>query len=111
MNKKVSKVNVMGTEYKVVFDSNPHNPKFEYNDGYVDTLVKKIVVKDCFDDCPENLEDLEELQSQVLRHELIHAFLHESGLSHQSSWATNEEMVDWFALQFNKITNAFDLFN
>ena len=44
---------------------------------------------------------------QTLRHEIIHAFLSESGLSGCSSpaevWATNEEMVDYFAIQLPKI--------
>ena len=43
---------------------------------------------------------------------IIHAFLLESGLDSNSnsadSWAVNEEMVDWFAIQSPKI---FKLFN
>ena len=110
LNKNIHKVNILGTEYTVVFDSNSKNPKLEYKDGYVDTSVKRIVIRDYFEDSVDNLEDLEEFQAKVLRHEIIHAFLHESGLDAQSPWAVNEEMVDWFAIQFYKITNAIDLF-
>lgn len=110
LNKNIRKVNILGTEYTVEFDSNPKSSKFEYKDGYVDTSVKKIFIKDYFEDSIDNLEDLEEFQAKVLRHEIIHAFLHESGLDAQSPWAVNEEMVDWFAIQFYKITNAIDLF-
>ena len=43
----------------------------------------------------------------MLRHEIIHAFLFESGLECNSlktyNWAENEEMVDWFAIQSPKI--------
>lgn len=41
-----------------------------------------------------------------MRHELIHAFLGESGLRSDSEWAENEEMVDYFAIQFEKIAIA-----
>ena len=44
---------------------------------------------------------------QVTRHEIIHAFLFESGLDISSgkadNWAVNEEMVDWFCIQIPKI--------
>ena len=52
------------------------------------------------------------MQKHVLRHELIHAFLFESGLDQNSnlceSWAINEEMVDWMAIQMPKIMNIYD---
>ena len=43
---------------------------------------------------------------------MIHAFLAESGLSanalsNYTSWAENEEMVDWIAIQFPKILEVF----
>lgn len=47
----------------------------------------------------------------TLRHEIVHAFLHESGLSANTSycdaWAYNEEMVDWIALQGPKLYKAW----
>lgn len=58
-------------------------------------------------------EEQDSVTKQTLRHELIHAFLNESGLrdsanSCDRSWARNEEMVDWFAIQFPKILKAFE---
>ena len=47
----------------------------------------------------------------TLRHEIVHAFLGESGLSANSNetdaWARNEEMVDWIAIQGPKIWKAW----
>lgn len=43
----------------------------------------------------------------ILRHELIHAFLFESGLGFCCEWAMNEEMVDFFARNWDKITKIF----
>lgn len=46
-----------------------------------------------------------------MRHEILHAFLFESGLSENAGfsgcWATNEEMVDWFAIQSTKIYDVY----
>ena len=55
-------------------------------------------------------------RKKTLRHEIIHAFLNESGLSDSSNqfdgeWAKNEEMVDWFAIQAPKIFSAFKKMN
>ena len=52
--------------------------------------------------------DLMHYQRKVIRHELTHALLFESGLSNDSSWAENEEVVDWIAIQFPKMIKAFE---
>ena len=51
-------------------------------------------------------KNLPEYKKAVIRHELTHAFLFESGLD-TCSWAQNEEMVDWIALQFPKLLQVF----
>ena len=43
-------------------------------------------------------EEKDNYTKSCLRHEIAHAFLHESGLSSNSEWAMNEEIVDWIAL-------------
>lgn len=50
--------------------------------------------------------DIEQLLNEVIRHEIIHAFLYASGLG--DSWehkdfGHDETVIDWFALQFKKI--------
>jgi hypothetical protein len=57
-------------------------------------------------------DNLAEYNKKVLRHEIIHAFLHESGLSgnslqYEGAWSQCEEMVDWIAIQFPKMLRAF----
>lgn len=51
------------------------------------------------------------LKKDIMRHEIIHAFLDESGLQMSSfasgAWAENEEMADWFALQLPKMVKVF----
>ena len=59
----------------------------------------------------DSVRDLAAYQRKVIRHEIIHAFLYESGLWQSSfnckAWAQNEEMVEWFAIQSPKIFRAF----
>ena len=100
-------ITVLGTEYKVMFLGESDDSRLYEKDGYIDTSTKEIVVRDDFIETTNSLRDLQSYQEKVLRHEIIHAFLHESGLSGNCDWAT-EECVDWFALQFYKITNAIN---
>lgn len=52
----------------------------------------------------------------VMRHEIIHAFIHESGLGSQShspvyGWGNDEEIIDWFAAQYPKMYPIFEKLN
>ena len=100
-------IDILGTEYKVMFLGESDDSRLYKKDGYIDTSTKEIVVRDDFIETTDSLRDLESYQEKVLRHEIIHAFLHESGLSGNCDWAT-EECVDWFAIQYGKIVNAID---
>lgn len=111
------KVNVLGTKYHIIRVKNGQD---EYMDkmhfgGYCDDVVKRIVLLD-LKTVPEWAAESEyrikEQEKETLRHELIHAFLSESGLSWntfaaEKAWAKNEEMVDWIAIQFPKLLAAF----
>ena len=52
-------------------------------------------------------------RKKTIRHEILHAFLYESGLGWNTftpsePWAVNEEMVDWFAVQAPKICAVYE---
>lgn len=103
------KINILGTDYEILRQNHKQNPKLENANGLCENYSKKIVV-DTFEDAKEDVmcvEKLEEFENKVLRHEIIHAFLSESGLRNNSNWAENEEMVDWFAIQSPKIYKVF----
>lgn len=103
------KVNILGTKYKIVLEALEKDyPKLEKCDGYTDPSIKEIVVAK-FDKDVDSIEDLNYHTKKVLRHEIIHAFLFESGLAEDSHnrWALNEEMIDYFAFQFDKLANIF----
>ena len=98
-------VNVLGTIYTIRESNKVDNPNLDGVDGYCDSSTKTIVI-DTFKDSPGSLEDLDAYRRQVIRHELVHAFLFESGLD-ACSWARNEEIVDWMAIQFPKLLKVF----
>lgn len=103
-------VSVLGTEYQILLENKNDNPKLEEATGLCEQYSKKIIL-DTLDDAKKDVmcvENIWEYEKKVLRHEIIHAFLGESGLRGSSEWAENEEMVDWFAIQFPKILKAIE---
>lgn len=98
-------VNVLGSKYTIIKSTEKEYPYLAESDGFCDPSVRKIVIDISMPNSISACENQKELQERVLRHELIHAFLFESGLA-QSSWADNEEMVDWIARQFPKMLSA-----
>ena len=104
------KVNILGTEYKVLFREEKDKPKLKNADGYLDHSIKEIVVG-IFEKDEMSIEDLEPYSKKVLRHEIIHGFLYESGLWNNSgnveAWGQSEEITDWIAIQFPKMLKAF----
>ena len=102
------KVNILGTDYTIIECSAEENKLLNDMDGYCDKTTKEICVATKTDDC--NLGDFEVYRKKVLRHEIIHAFLFESGLHENlqhSRWGHDETMVDWVAVQFPKLLQAF----
>lgn len=71
------------------------------------TLLQKKIIIEEFKKDPRNWEDMDAYFMQVIRHEIVHAFLHESGLDSNTNWARNEEIVDWIAIQFPKLEKTF----
>ena len=111
------KVDVLGTKYTI---KRVNSGQDEYLDkmhfgGYCDGAAKVIVIlnlKTCPDWEKEPEASIKQQENETVRHELIHAFLNESGLQWNSfapekAWAKNEEMVDWFAIQMPKLLAAF----
>ena len=103
--KILKKVSVLGTGYRIIEDNFNNDPLLKNSFGYTDYTSKKIVITD-FRNEEIEIEDVAKYRKQVIRHELIHAFLCESGLHENCEWH-NEEMVDWFAIQAPKIFKTF----
>ncbi len=103
-------VNILGQMYRISERKEAEDEKLKKLDGYCDYSSKEIVIA-VFEEDPMNVADLSQYKKQVLRHEIIHAFLYESGLDNSTwkthGWAVNDEMVDWIAIQSPKIFKAF----
>ena len=99
-------VNILGQPYEVVFAQTSENDlKLENASGYTEPWSHKVVIEDFVPDT-RTVENTDAFKAKVLRHEIVHAFLHESGLR-ECSWGENEEIVDWIAHQGPKIYQAW----
>lgn len=113
------KVNILGTDYAIeVVKEDVGFKNHPTANGFAEYIRKRIVLKDKTDyryykENPTEMENLYIWMQKTLRHEIVHAFLSESGLNENTKsntvegWARNEEMVDWFALQGPKIFKAW----
>lgn len=100
----MKQVNVLGTIYTVKTESEMNDPKLKECDGYCDDTLKLCVVADFIPDTMSK-SNLDDYKNKVVRHELIHAFLFESGLAEMSA---DETFVDWIASQFPKLLKVFE---
>lgn len=101
------KINILGIEYELKEIEPDDDPALSDKDGYCDTSAKLCVV-DSMDRREDGMKkNLADYKNSVKRHELIHAFLYESGLDSCSYWAQNEELIDWLAIQTPKLFSAF----
>lgn len=113
----IKKVSILGTVYTVHLNVPVQRDKgLERNFGYCFPKARKIVIADLdsIDSWKSEAEDNKQrMLREIKRHEVIHAFLFESGLWGSSNgvdcWALNEEMIDWFAIQWPKIRKVFTL--
>jgi len=117
MAEKTKTLDILGISYEVVWSDYNDEPYFKDHecDGFCDDLAHRIVICNAKSHpvySEETDEYCKKAERLVLRHEIIHAFLSESGLSDSSGvigigWAKNEEMVDWIAIQFPKILRIY----
>ena len=110
-------VNILGTPYEIIVKKYDEEECFEREkiSAFCNGFTKQIVL------CDMNTYKGWEHEGKItidacsktnLRHEIVHAFFNESGLQDNAfgidnSWARNEEMVDWIAIQGAKIYKAW----
>ena len=111
------KVNILGTEYNIIVKKYDEEEAFDRRSicGYCDGYTKEIVICDMhtYKGWEHETETtIIECQKSTVRHEIVHAFLNESGLqesafAYDGAWAKCEEMVDWISIQTPKMVEAF----
>lgn len=106
----MQKVNILGTEYTIEHLKREKDKMFRSGeaDGYCDSSSKRIVLRE--EDEDNNLDDYSVYMKKLTRHEIIHAFMFESGLGsnfQHIEFGHEETMVDWIAYQFPKMLAVF----
>lgn len=102
------KLNILGSEWDVEYRNADADPLLREDDGYTDPSVRLIVIANKREDC--SIQDYKYMQRENLRHEIVHAFLFESGMGfnlEHNEFGHEETMVDWIAIQFPKILEVF----
>lgn len=103
-------ISILGTEWTIeIHEDDEESKRLKDMDAIgCNYCEKKTITLD-----RSEIGSSEALRS-VLRHEILHSYLYESGLDSNSfslnddvAWALNEEMVDWFAIQSPKIFKTY----
>lgn len=108
-NESTRIVHILGSVWHIREVDAEDNPVFADDEigGYTDPSSRNIWLRRITPELCEGVCNTAEVRRSVLRHELIHAMLFESGLNTECAWANDEECVDWIALQFDKLARLF----
>lgn len=105
---KEARVSILGTKYTV-----NEVEQLKNGGGEVDFYEKNISILRIDESEETSLSAANKIMNDTITHEIIHAFLFESGLAANSkeclNWATNEEMIDFFSLQLSKIHEVLQI--
>lgn len=107
----ITGVSILGSVYTVYESNAAEDERLKENDGYCDWTTQKIVIWDGSGaEETTSIGNIEAYRNKVLRHEIIHAFMMESGLHEAATFDDEhfEQMTDWIAIQFYKIQAAFE---
>lgn len=103
------KLNILGSEWTIEYRNVDIDPILQDgNGGYTDPSINLIVISNKGND--DDVADFSKIQKRYLRHEIIHAFLYESGMGPNFThpqFGHDETYVDWIAIQFPKILEVF----
>ncbi len=106
----MQEITIMGMSWVVDY-RDPDKDRFlgkNGADGYCDPTLRLIVVANR--DIDTEIGDFKSYQKQVLRHEIIHAYMYESGLGsdwEHKQYGQEETTVDWIARQFPRLLKTF----
>lgn len=99
------KLCILGTNYNIEHSTHDDDARLIDCDGYTDISTKTLCIESNMgENDPNSISDFSELKKRVKRHEIIHAFFFESGLT---DCYKNEQLVEWIAVQFPKILEVF----
>ena len=89
---------ILGTNYTLHYDV--EQCKINDANGLAELYSKKIILSLDGYESENVFENVEEYYKKVLRHELLHAFFHEMGLS---KYSNDETLIDALAIKMPQI--------
>lgn len=101
------KINILGTNYEIRKVSEKEYPKLSIMNanGLAELYSKELIINaEMNPNSGQEFANFKGFENKVVRHEIIHAFFHESGLD---DYTTDEDLVNWIALQFPKMLKVF----
>lgn len=105
-------IKILDTEYTIYVDNNRDYLDTLSADAVTNEIGKTIHIYNAFLNIEENDKFNEKIFKNELRHEIIHAFIYECGLttniSEDVGWPVSESMVDFWASQYYKIGKIFE---
>lgn len=103
------KISILGTKYDYEITTEKDDTALVGLGGYCDAYTKRIAIESDYNDKNQHsIKDMGAFKDKVKRHEVIHAYFHESGLA---DYSENEQLVDWIAWQFPKMLETFKQIN
>lgn len=106
-------IDILGSIYVIELRDLKDDEQLKDAAGYCSFNGRKMIIRQDQDYFKGKTEEwITNDICSTIRHEIIHAFIYESGLDQCSfgytgPWAKNEEMVDWLAIQSPKIFKIF----
>lgn len=102
---------ILGEKWLIAIVPTDTDKRLAHCDGFCDRTSRRILVDDMAACDDFELDDRTAYVAQNLRHEIIHAFMYESGL--QQNWqhkeyGQKETVVDWIASQYPKLKSVID---
>lgn len=110
------KITVLGQEYQIEQHYRKDDPRLEGFNGYHAPYEKKIVIAQEIIDKAEG-KDIDPTDTgridvylrHIYRHEILHAFFCESGITYKFNDSDDEDfLVDWIARQYPKMKKIFE---
>lgn len=105
-------VTILGQKYKLLLHTDEDDPKLKEWNGYHEPYSKKIVVDselvECTNKATLGAENPEVYLRHIYRHEVMHAFFEESGITYLFDKDKEDFMVDWIARMYPKMKKVFE---
>lgn len=95
--------NVLGTDYEVSVGKRKELGLPKTLGGQCCNYLKEIKVEHSMRDCQEKIER-DRRTSNVVAHEIFHAYVHESGLELPED--VEEKLAEWYEVMWRKMNNS-----